>query len=202
MGGGFGQVAARGGGWCSRSLRLFHGLWGWAKEHARSRWRRPWRWRAGHFAPLVPGQGTHRAVGQCADAAGEGARTRPRPPGAWGRPTRTGSRWCARPGSPIALAPLLADDQAASPPPVPRSSIVRAPARSTACPRPGGSQPAGWVSASARPAAGGSTIPCSTRLFIGMACGSTCTVVSWLIARPSAAGEPAHGAPPRCTPRP
>lgn len=88
------------------------------------------------------------------------------------------------------------------PPPVPRSSIVRAPARSTACPRPGGSQPAGWVSASARPAAGGSTIPCSTRFFIGMACGSTCTVVSWLIARPSAAGEPAHGAPPRCTPRP
>lgn len=119
MGGGFGQVAARGGGWCSRSLRLFHGLWGWAKEHARSRWRRPWRWRAGHFAPLVPGQGTHRAVGQCADAAGEGARTRPRPPGAWGRPTRTGSRWCARPGSPIALAPLLADDQAASPPQFP-----------------------------------------------------------------------------------
>ena len=43
---------------------------------------------AGHFAPLVPGQGAHRAVGQCADAAGEGARTRsallPR-----GRPTRT-----------------------------------------------------------------------------------------------------------------
>ena len=30
-----------------------------------------------------------------------------------------------------------------------------------------------------------------------MACGSTCKVASWLIVRPSAAGEPAHGAPPR-----
>ena len=43
-GGAFGQVAAHGGGWCSRSLRLSQGLWGWAKEHVRSRWRRPWRW--------------------------------------------------------------------------------------------------------------------------------------------------------------
>ena len=29
-----------------------------------------------------------------------------------------------------------------------------------------------------------------------MACGSTCEVASWLIVRPPAAGEPAHGAPP------
>ena len=35
---------------------------------------------AGRFAPLVPGQGAHRAVRQCADAVGEGVRTRPRPP--------------------------------------------------------------------------------------------------------------------------
>lgn len=66
---------------------LSQGLWGWAKNtpgpggggQALV---------AGHFAPLVPGQGIHRAVGQCADVAAEGARTGsallPR-----GRPTRT-----------------------------------------------------------------------------------------------------------------
>lgn len=90
-----------------------------------------WRWRpgrgwwlvmaaplalvAGHFAPLVPGQGAHRAVGQCADAAGEGARTRSALPAPGEGPPGRGSAWCARPGSPIALAPLLADDQVALP---------------------------------------------------------------------------------------
>ena len=59
----------------------------------------------------------------------------------------------------------------------------------------GGSQPAGGGPL-ARPAAGGSTIPSSYEVPPPMACGSTCTVASWLIVRPPAAGEPAHGAPP------
>ena len=144
-------------------VSLSQGLWGWAKNTPGSRWRRPWRWWRAVSLPwsrvrvLIAPSGSARmrrvrapAPGRALPAPGEG------PPG-------RGSRWRARPGSPIALAPLLADDQAAPSqfPGTTRPSIVRAPARSTACPRPGGSQPGGRVSTSARPAAGGSTIPCS-----------------------------------------
>ena len=160
-GGAFGQVAARGGGWCSRSLRLSQGLWGWAKEHAWSRWRRPWRWGRAISLPwsqvrvLIAPSGSARmrrvrapAPGRALPAPGEG------PPG-------RGSAWCARPGSPIALAPLLADDQVALPVPRYRPVVdVRAPARSTACPRSGAhNPPAGALLRAQRRE--GSTIPCS-----------------------------------------
>lgn len=131
---------------------------------------------AGHFAPLVPGQGAHRAVGQCADAAGEGARTRPRPPGHWGRPTRTRQPVVRSTRVAQALAPLLADDQAASSqfPGTTRSSIVRAPARSTACPRSGAHNPPDGCPLLRTPPPGGSTILCSYEAPPPMACGSTC----------------------------
>ena len=84
-GGAFGQVAARGGGWCSRSCPFPRAVG--VGEGARPvPVAAPLALVAGHFAPLVPGQSAHRAVGQCADAAGEGAlRTRPRPPSPWGK---------------------------------------------------------------------------------------------------------------------
>ena len=121
------------------------GLWGWANNTPGSRWRRPWRWWRAISLPwsqvraLIAPSGSARmrrvrapAPGRALPAPGEG------PPG-------RGSRWRARPGSPIALAPILADDQAAPSqfPGTTRPSIVRTPARSTACPRPGGSQPGG-----------------------------------------------------------
>ena len=142
-GGAFGQVAARGGGWCSRSCPFPKGCGGGRTTRpvpvaAVRRW-----WRAISL-PWSQGQGAHRAVGQCADAAGEGAHTRsallPR-----GRPTRTRQPVARSTRVAQALAPLLADDQAAPSqfPGTTRSSIVGTPARSTACPRPGGSQPGG-----------------------------------------------------------
>lgn len=161
-GGAFGQVAARGGGWCSRSLRLPKGC-GVGEQHARLAVAAPLALVAGHFAPLVPGQGAHRAVGQCADAAGEGARTRSALPAPGEGPPGRGSRWRARPGSPIALAPLLADDQVALPGrrvPPGRQLSGRPPGQPHAH-DPGAHNPADGRSTSARPAAGGSTIPCS-----------------------------------------
>lgn len=86
---------------------LSQGLWGWAKERARSRWQRPWRWWRAISLPwsqvraLIAPSGIARmrrvrapAPGRALPAPGEG------PPG-------RGSRWCARPGAPIALAPPL-----------------------------------------------------------------------------------------------
>ena len=173
------------------------GLWGWANNTPGSRWRRPWRWWRAVSLPwsqvraLIAPSGSARmrrvrapAPGRALPAPGEG-------------PLGRGSRWRARPGSPIALAPLLADDRAASSqfPGTARSSIVRAPARSTACPRSGAhNPPAGALLRAQRRE--GSTIPCSYEAPPPMACGSTCEVASWLIVRPSAAGESAHGAPP------
>ena len=165
-GGAFGQVAARGGGWCSRSLRLSQGLWGWAKECARFAVAAALALVAGRFASLVPCV-VVVVLGQCADGAGEGVlRARPAFP-APGEAHQDEAAGGGRPGSPIALAPLLADEAASFQAAGYRLVVgVRALARSTACPRPGGSQSAGWVSASARPAAGGSTIPCSTKFLL------------------------------------
>ena len=98
---------------------------------------------AGHFAPLVPGQGAHRAVGQCADAAGEGVAHQVGPP-AQGKAHQDEVARGALDQGRASAGPVLADDQVALPVPRYRPVVdVRAPARSTACPRPGGSQPVG-----------------------------------------------------------
>ena len=197
-GGAFGQVAARGGGWCSRSCPFPKGCGvgegtrgpdGGAPGAGRRAISLPWS----QVRALIAPSGSARmrrvrapAPGRAHPAPGEG------PPG-------RGSRWCARPGSPIALAPLLADDQAAPSqfPGTTRSSIVRAPTRSTACPRPGGLTTRRMGVHFCAPRRRGQHDPVLLRGSSStMACGSTCEVASWLIVRPPAAGEPAHGAPP------
>lgn len=60
----------------------------------------------------------------------------------------------------------------------------------------GGSQPAGWVSTSAHPAARGQHDPVLLRGPSSDGVWIHVWIASWLIVRPPAAGEPAHGAPP------
>ena len=168
------------------------------EQHARLAVAAPLALVAGHFAPLVPGQGAHRAVGQCADAAGEGARTRPRPP-ARGKAHQDeaagGALDQGRPSRWPRFLPMIRPPPPSSPVPPGRQLSGRPPGQPHAHDL-GAHNPADGRSTSARPAAGGSTIPCSYEAPPPMACGSTCTVASWLIVRPPAAGEPAHGTPP------
>lgn len=117
-----------------------------------------------------------------------------------GRPTRTRQRVARSTRVAHRAGPSLADDQAVSSqfPGTARSSMSGRPPDQPHPQRPGGSQSAGWVSTSARPTPQGQHDPVLLRGSSSvMARGSTCEVASWLIVRPSAAREPAHGAPPR-----
>ena len=103
-----------------------------------------------------------------------------------------------RPGLPIALPPLFADDQTAFFPVSRHCPVVdvRAPARSTACPRSGAHNPSdGCPLLRAHGRRGQHEGALLRDSSYAVTCGSTCEVASWLIVRPSAAGEPAHGAP-------
>ena len=100
-----------------------------------------------------------------------------------------------RPGAPIALPrflPMVRPPPPSSPAPPGRRCQGARP--SVPCPRSGAYHPPAGPSCA--PTAAGAA---RSRALLGpsfaMACGSTCTVASRLIKRPSAAGEPAHGAP-------
>ena len=73
---------------------------------------------------------------------------------------------------------------------------VRAPAQSTACPRSGAHNPSdGCPLLRAHGRRGQHESALLRGPSSAVACGSTWEVAPWLIVRPSAAGEPAHGAP-------
>ena len=89
---------------------------GVGEQHARLAVAAPLALVAGRFAPLVPGQGAHRAVGQCADAAGEGVAHQVGPP-AQGKAHQDEVARGALDQGRASAGPVLADDQVALPVP-------------------------------------------------------------------------------------
>ena len=119
-----------------------------------------------------------------------------------GGPTKTRQR-AAGPITSIALAPLLADDQAAPSQAAGYAPVVdvRAPAKNC-MPTTRGSQPRRMgVHFCASRRRGGSTFPCSASPLPPVACGSTRKVASWLTVRPSAARGSQCMAPRPCSTR-
>ena len=161
-----------------------------------SRWRRLWRWWRAVSLPW-----SHVSWSSCSGSARTGrvrAYCAPgRPSRPLGRPTRTRRPVAGDQGRPSRWPRFLPMRPRPSRPP--GTAWLSVSGRSPGQPHvhdPGARNPPDGCPLLRAPPPGAARSRVLRGSSSAMACGSTCEVASWLIVRPSAAGEPAHGAPP------